>query len=415
MWFWYEVLSRFMDPDSGVTWVLSIILLTFTIKGLLLWPTMKQLRSSRKMAQLAPKLQEVREKYKNDQTKMAEESQKVYKDAKVKPLAGCLPMLIQVPVFIGLFHVLRSFNRTGESGGMGGGGLGMSVEENRNTANYIFSPEHVQSFLDARFFGVPLSASMSMGEDQLAAFAEGGLDFARWQVVLVAVPMVIFVAVITHLNARLSLARQKARQASGKTTAPTGDNADMMKMQQDMMGKMMLWMMPAFTIFTGWIWTIGLLVYMSANVGWSFVQMQFVYRKMDAEEAREEEEKAALAKANAPQVGARKTDRRTKAERRDVAAPATGSTATSARSERREAFERRVNELPAIEPQDRDFVYLSNAERKALGAGKRAEYDLAREGFEARNPEVAAAAADAGAAGVGRQWVLQRVKDRYNT
>lgn len=414
MWFWYEVLSLFMNPDSGVTWVLSIILLTFTIKAILLWPTMKQLRSSRKMAQLAPKLQEVRQRYKNDQTKMAEESQKVYKDAKVNPLAGCLPMLIQIPVFIGLFHVLRSFNRTGEPGGMGGGGLGMTAEENRNTANYIFSPDQVQSFLDARFFGVPLSSSMSMGEDQLAAFAQDGLDFARWQVILVAVPLVIFVAVITHFNARLSLARQKDRQASGKVTAPTGDNADMMKMQQDMMGKMMLWMMPAFTIFTGWIWTIGLLVYMAANVGWSFVQMQLVYRKMDAEEAQEEEEKAALARANAPQVGARKADRRTKSERRDVAAaPASGS--TSSRATRREAFEQRVAALPAIEPQDRDFVYLSNAERKALGADKRAEYDLARDGFEARNPEVAAAAAAAGAEGVGRQWVLDRVKDKYNT
>lgn len=414
MWFWYEVLSRFMNPDSGVTWVLSIILLTFTIKAILLWPTIKQLQSSRKMAKLAPQLQEVRERYKNDQTKMAAESQKVYKDAKVNPLMGCLPMLIQIPVFIGLFHVLRSFNRTGEAGGFGGGGLGMSVEENRNEANYIFSPEHVQSFLDARFFGVPLSASMSMGEDQLAAFSVGGLDFARWQIVLVAIPMVAFVAIVTHFNARLSLNRQKARQASGKVTAPTGDNADMMQMQQQMMGKMMLWMMPAFTIFTGWIWTIGLLVYMSSNVGWSLVQMILVYRQMDAQEAKEDAEKEALAKANAPQVGSRKVDRRTKAERREAAA-STPQEVTPKRQSAREEFEQRVNELPAIEPKDRDFVYLSNNERKALGQAKRAEYDKARDAFESRNPEVAAAASDAGAAGVGRQWVLDKVKDKYNT
>ena len=414
MWFWYEVLSRFMNPDSGVTWVLSIILLTFTIKGILVWPTVKQLQSSRKMAKLAPQLQEVRERYKNDQTKMAEESQKVYKDAKVNPLMGCLPMLIQIPVFIGLFHVLRSFNRTGEAGGFGGGGLGMSIEENRNTANYIFSPEHVQSFLDARFFGVPLSASMSMGQDQLEAFSVGGLDFSRWQVVAVAVPMVAFVAIVTHLNARYSLARQKSRKAAGKVSAPTGDNADMMQMQQDMMGKMMLWMMPAFTIFTGWIWTIGLLVYMSSNVGWSLIQMLLVYRKMDAEEAKEDAEKEELAKANAPQVGSRKVDRRTKAERREAAA-STPQQASPKRQSAREEFEQRVNELPAIEPKDRDFVYLSNNERKALGQAKRAEYDKARDAFESRNPEVAAAAADAGAAGVGRQWVLDKVKDRYNT
>ena len=158
MWFWREALSLVMDPHAGVTWLLSIVLLTWTIKALLVWPTVKQIRSGQKTAKLAPQMKAIRERYKNDQAKMAEETQKLYKTAGVNPLAGCIPMLVQIPVFICLFHVLRSFNRTGD----GYGGLGLTNEENRSIGNYMFTPEDVQSFLDARVFGVPLSASISM-------------------------------------------------------------------------------------------------------------------------------------------------------------------------------------------------------------------------------------------------------------
>ena len=114
MWFWREALSMVMDPHAGVTWLLSIVLLTWTIKALLVWPTVKQIRSGQKTAKLAPQMKAIRERYKNDQAKMAEETQKLYKTAGVNPLAGCIPMLVQIPVFMGLFHVLRSFNRTVE-------------------------------------------------------------------------------------------------------------------------------------------------------------------------------------------------------------------------------------------------------------------------------------------------------------
>lgn len=391
MWFWREVLSFVLDPDSGVTWVLSIILLTFTIKGLLVYPTVRQLRSSRKMQQLAPQMQAIRAKYKHDQAKMAEETQKLYKDAKMNPITGCLPVLVQLPVFLGLFHVLRSFNRVGDDYG----GLGMTVEENRNTANYMFSPEDVQSFLDARFFGVPLSASIAMPQDQYYAFP--GAEFTRLDIILVAVPMILLIAIMTHFNARVMLNRQKARLASGKQAAPTGDNAEMMQMQQDMMGKMMLWFMPLVTIGTGFIWTIGLLVYMTSNTLWTFFQQRIVFNRMDAEEEAEEEERRELAKATAPKVGAR-PDRRAKTERREEN---TGSTAASGTPELA---------LPPVHEDDADFNYLTNAERKALRPDDKADYDRARAAFEKRNPEIAAAAAEAGRRGQPKQSVLDQAR-----
>ena len=222
--FWRDVLSLVMDPHSGYTWVLSIILLTMTIKALLVKPMITQLRSSRKMQELQPKMKEIRDKYKNDKTKQSQELQKFYKESGMNPLAGCLPMLAQIPVFIGLFHVLRMFNRTEERFGS----PGLTVEENRNIPNYSFSVEDVQSFLDADVFGVPLSAFISMSEDAMQTF---GADFTRLNIIAVAVPLVLTIATLTHLNARFTVGRQEARRAAGKTPQPTGDNAEMMQMQ----------------------------------------------------------------------------------------------------------------------------------------------------------------------------------------
>lgn len=299
LWFWHKAFSFVLDPDSGFTWVLAIIFLTFTIKALLVRPTIKQLRSGRKMQEMQPKMQELRTKYKKDQQKLMEETRKLQKEMGVNPVAGCLPMLVQIPVFIGLFHVLRSFNRTGD----GMGQLGLSIEENYNTTNYIFGVDEVQSFLDATIFGVPLSSYLSMPEDMYAAFPN--VDFGRMDIAFVAVPLVLIIAVATHFNARMSIERQQARIASGKQAAPGGDNAQMMQNQMAMMNKMMLWVMPLTILFTGFLWHIGLLFYMVSNNIWTFFQNRWAFNKMDREEEAEEEARRALKRTTAPAPGAR--------------------------------------------------------------------------------------------------------------
>ena len=306
LWFWHKVFSFVLDPDLGITWVLSIIFLTFTVKAIMFKPTMNQLRSGRKMQDMQPKMAEIRSKYKNDQTKMMEETRKLQKEMGVNPVLGCLPMLVQIPVFIGLFHVLRSFNRTGE----GVGQLGLSIEENYNTPNYIFNVDDVQSFMDATFFGVPLSAYISMPSDMYAAFPN--VEFTRMDTILVAVPLVLTIAVATHFNARMSIDRQKERIASGKQAAPTGDNAEMMAMQMGMMNKMMLWFMPLTILFTGFLWHIGLLFYMVSNNIWTFFQQRYLFHKMDQEEEAEEEARKALKRTTAPAPGARTVQKKRK-------------------------------------------------------------------------------------------------------
>lgn len=306
LWFWHKAVSLVLNPDSGLSWVLAIVLLTFTIRALLVRPTIKQMRSMRKMQELQPKMQEIRTKYKNDQQKMMEETRKLQKEMGVNPIAGCLPMLVQMPVFLGLFHVLRSFNRTGT----GAGQLGLSIEANRNLPNYVFSAQDVQSFLAARVFGIPLSAYISMPEDMYQAFQP--VDFTKTSIAIVAVPLILIIVVAIHMNARMSVDRQKARIASGKQK-PAGN--DQMQMQMDMMNKMMLWFLPLTILITGVFWHIGVLFYMVSNNVWTFFQQRWVFSRMDAEEEAELAAKKEAKRASAPRPGQRPNKPKKKGKR----------------------------------------------------------------------------------------------------
>ncbi|GAB4164830.1 MAG: membrane protein insertase YidC [Geothermobacteraceae bacterium] len=87
-------------------WGLAIILLTVIIK-LLFWPlTQKSYKSMREMQKLQPEMQKIREKYRHDREKMNQEMMALYKDKRVNPMGGCLPMLVQIPVFFALYKVL---------------------------------------------------------------------------------------------------------------------------------------------------------------------------------------------------------------------------------------------------------------------------------------------------------------------
>lgn len=301
MWFWHKVLSFIMSPDAGITWALSIVLLVVSIRILLVKLVANQLRSGRKMQEMQPRMQELQRKYKNDQQTLALEMRKLQKEMGVNPLASCIPMLVQIPVFLGLFHVLRSFNRTGT----GLGQLGMTIEETRNTPNYFFSVEQVQSFLDARLFGAPLSGFISMSESVFPAFsADGSVDFTRMNILVIVVPLMLASAIMMHFTARMAMNRNQKRRAANPTK-PQDERAAMMQTQMDLMQRLMLWVMPVIYLMGGYMWQIGLALYMFTNNLWTIVQQYLLFKKMDAEEAAEIEAKRAAKRTNAPKVGVR--------------------------------------------------------------------------------------------------------------
>ena len=265
LWFWHRVFGFVLGPDNGVAWALAVVFLVFTLRTLLIKPFVGQIRSQLAMKKLQPRLEEVRRKYSGDRARQATEIRTVQKEHGVNPLMGCLPLLAQAPVFIGLLHVLRSFNRTGT----GFGHLGMSAQENASTANYVFGAGDVQSFLDARLFGAPISAAVSSSRDVLEAFGPFGGVPSVWSIAVVAVPLMIVAAVATHLNSRASIARQDAAAAANPQTA--------------IMNKLALWVFPAGVLIGGPVLPVAVLLYWVSNNIWTYAQQHIVYRRIDRE------------------------------------------------------------------------------------------------------------------------------------
>jgi len=98
---------QFFHDEVGLSWGLSIIALTVVTRAVLIPLTYKQLKGMRAMQALQPQIKELQEKYKNDKQRMQQEMMRFYKENKVNPLASCIPLIAQLPVFITLFYVLR--------------------------------------------------------------------------------------------------------------------------------------------------------------------------------------------------------------------------------------------------------------------------------------------------------------------
>ncbi|HUH80808.1 MAG TPA: YidC/Oxa1 family membrane protein insertase [Solirubrobacteraceae bacterium] len=96
------------DHLVGGSWGLAIVGLTVLIRAVLVPLTYRQLKSMQEMQRLAPQMQEIKERYKDDKQRQQEELMKFYREKKINPLASCLPLLLQLPVFISLFYMLRT-------------------------------------------------------------------------------------------------------------------------------------------------------------------------------------------------------------------------------------------------------------------------------------------------------------------
>jgi YidC/Oxa1 family membrane protein insertase len=99
-----------LHSTVGLPWGWAIVVLTICVRMAIVPLTIKQFRSMKRLQQHAPELKAIQQKYKHDRTKMNEEVMKFYRENKVNPMASCLPILLQIPIFISLFFVLRDFD-----------------------------------------------------------------------------------------------------------------------------------------------------------------------------------------------------------------------------------------------------------------------------------------------------------------
>ena len=282
MWVWYKLFAALLGPSNFFAWALAVMFLVFTLRALLYKPFVRQIRTTRQMQELQPQIKALQKKYGKDRQRMALEMQKLQREHGFNPILGCLPMLAQIPVFLGLYHVLRSFNRT--TGGIGQ--QQMSVIQNRLTGNYMFSPTEVQHFLDANLWGAPIGASMTQ-RGGLEAFT----DFSRPAVILVGAPVMILAGVATYFNSRASVARQSVEAAANPQTA--------------MMNKLALYVFPLGVVVGGPFLPLAIILYWFSNNLWTFGQQHYVFGMIEKEDEAKKEEVLQRRAANAPAPGAK--------------------------------------------------------------------------------------------------------------
>jgi YidC/Oxa1 family membrane protein insertase len=310
MWVWYKAFAALLGPTNFFAWMLSVVFLVFSLRAILYSPFVRQIRTTRQMQELQPQIKALQKKYGKDRQRLALEMQKLQREHGFNPVLGCLPMLAQIPVFLGLYHVLRCFNRTST----GIGQLGLSPEHNRELGNYVFSATDVAHFLDANLFGAPLGASMVQRGSSLEAFTH----FSRLSVIAVGLPVMILAGVATYFNSRASVARQSPEAAANPQTA--------------MMNKLSLYVFPLGVVVGGPFLPLAIIFYWFANNIWTFGQQHYVFGMLEKEEEEKKREAIERRAANAPAPGA-KPKRSTKSPNgsspTESAEPADDSTSTN--------------------------------------------------------------------------------------
>ena len=275
LWCWHKVFGFVLGDNNAIAWILAIMFLTFTIRGIMFKPFVKQVRSMKKMQEFAPELKKLQKKYANDKQRQAQEMQKLQREHGVNPLGSCLPMLLQIPAFIGLNWVLRAFSFQPKDG-------------SPKTNNYFFNQQGVESYLNAKIFGVNIGDAIHHTAT-LGGIADTGW---HWNVAPVAIPLMILAAILTHLTARHSAGRQLA--AGTEMTSQTA-----------IMQKLTMYIFPLGVLVFGAFFPIGLLIYWLANNSWTLMQQRLVYTKIDKEEAEKKAEAKEKRDALAPKPGAK--------------------------------------------------------------------------------------------------------------
>ena len=276
LWVWHKAFSALFGDSGwggGIAWSLAVVFLVFTLRAFLYKPFVSQVRSMRKMQEFQPEIAKLRKKYANDKQKQAAEMQRLQKEHGVNPVAGCLPVLVQLPVFIGLFHVLRSFNPVLTNGAP-------------RTENYFFDQAGVESFNNASLFGAKLGAWVTQGSEALIA---QGTTMAN--MIIVMTPLMIAAGIFTHITARHSVARQVA----------SGQGMD--NPQTAIMQKLMLYVFPIGVVVGAPFLPLAILIYWVSNNLWTLGQQYVVYRRIDAEQAEKKEQAVVTRQALAPRPG----------------------------------------------------------------------------------------------------------------
>jgi len=241
----HNILAVPFGASSGWAWGLSIVLLVMLMRLLMVPLFVKQVNSQRKMQAHMPALQEIRKKYKNDKTRLNEETMKFYKENGINPLGGCLPLVAQLPVFWSLFNVLKA----------------ISDWTPGHTPQYGLSVATVQSAQTAHVFGVLLSDKF--------LWAPAGESWTVRAVILLSVAVSATTTFLTM--------RQSAKRGMMNQQMPDPDQPGAAMAQS--MSKNMMYIAPFFAL-TGLYWQYGLVIYWVTTNCWTLAQQHILFRNL---------------------------------------------------------------------------------------------------------------------------------------
>jgi YidC/Oxa1 family membrane protein insertase len=252
---WHSLFSLFLDKNSGLNWALSIVFLVVTARVLLFRVFLKQVHYQRHMQEMQPKIQVLRKKYKDDKSEMQRQMMKLQQEQGFNPLSGCLPMFLQIPIFIGLYHVLRHLSNSVVIADRIQNHQPVTAKQLHLLKLYTFSQDDTISAAKARLFNAPLAGRLTDTSKQIQAL--GGNVNSTHAVILV---LVVISAAATYLTQRLV--------RSGTTVVPEGTAATIQKL--------MLYVIPVMTLGSGLFFPLGVLVYWFTSNTWTMAQQFYI-------------------------------------------------------------------------------------------------------------------------------------------
>ena len=230
----HSLFGEVFGPESGWSWALAIVGLTLVIRAALIPLFVKQIKSSRNMQLLQPRVKDLQKKYGHDREKLAAETMALYKETGTNPFASCMPILLQMPIFLALFRLL-DLAADGETRG-------------------VLTGEQAQQFGESQLLGAHIADTFLATDD--------------WTVRGIAAVLVLAMTATTFLTQKQLMSKNMPADAL------TGPYA-----QQQ---KMLLYILPLVFAVGGIAFPIGVLLYWTTSNLWTMCQQFYVIRNNPA-------------------------------------------------------------------------------------------------------------------------------------
>ncbi|MFJ6939314.1 membrane protein insertase YidC [Streptomyces sp. NPDC101132] len=232
----HSLYGAIFGPDTGWAWGLSIVSLVILIRICLIPLFVKQIKATRNMQAIQPKMKAIQERYKNDKQRQSEEMMKLYKETGTNPLSSCLPILAQSPFFFALYHVLSNIANNKPIG--------------------VIDQSLLDSARQAHIFGAPLAAKFTDSAEKVEALGASLTD-----VRIVTAVMIVLMSLSQFYTQRQLM--QKNVDLTVKTPF----------MQQQ---KMLMYIFPLIFAGMGINFPVGVLVYWLTTNVWTMGQQMYV-------------------------------------------------------------------------------------------------------------------------------------------